>query len=103
MSRRDALMREAAELFESFTGIEADSVEKVQLPQIKVGVLIGEIEQIAYNTVRRHKRGEKPRKHRYRHTFKPSARPLFAASHDGKVLLILGNGFEFTDRGITDK
>ncbi|MDI1303024.1 MAG: hypothetical protein PSX71_14055 [bacterium] len=103
MTKRDKLLEQAAALFEAFTGLEADSVEKFEMPEVKAGVLIGEIEQISYNTVRKHGSSERAKKHRYRHTFKPSARPLFAVSHDGKVLLILGNGFEFTERGITDK
>lgn len=100
---KQKLMEQAADLFESFTGLPADTIEKMEMPQVKVGVLIGEIEEIAYNTVRKHKPGQRAKKHHYRHRFKPSARPLFAVSHDGKVLLILGNDFEFTDRGITDK
>lgn len=96
-------MAAAAALYEEFTGLPANSAEPVEFPVVDVAVLIGEIEQIAYNTTRQHKPGQRPRKHRYRHTFKPFARPRFAVSHDGKVLLIIGDGFEFTERGITDK
>lgn len=105
MSRKnvDALLEQAADLFEAFTGLPAETVERFEMPQVRAGVLIGEIEQISYNTKRKHGKEQRARKHRYRHTFKASARPLFAASADGRVLLILGNGFEFTERGITDK
>lgn len=103
MSQRKKLIEKAADLFERFSGMEADTIEKMEVPDVKVGVLIGEIEQLAYNTVRLHGKNKKPTKMHYRHEFKPSARPVFAASHDGKVLLILGNGFEFTERGIKDK
>lgn len=99
----DALLEQAADLYEAFTGMPADSVEKLKLPKVKAGVLIGEVEQIAYNTVRKHGDDEEAKLHRYRHTFKKSARPLLATSHDGKVLMILLGDFEFTEQGITDK
>lgn len=103
VTRREKMLETAAELYRGFTGMEPETLERDELPRVEVAVLIGEIEQIAYNTVRQHAEGERPKRHRYRHTFKPAARPRFAVSHDGKVLLILGDQFRFTERGITDK
>lgn len=101
--RLDDLLEDAADLYERFSGLQAETVDTIEMPNVKAGVLIGEVEQIAYNTVRKHGDDEKAKRHRYRHTFKASARPLLATSHDGKVLLILLGDFEFTERGITDR
>jgi hypothetical protein len=83
-------------LREIFQGHVAEHYTPVKMPRVDVAMLIGEVEQIAYNTVRDGK------KERYLHKFKASARPLLAASHDGKTLLIIEGDFEFTERGITD-
>lgn len=89
-------MAKAVKLYQDFTGQKADQVDKLKLPKVDVAVLVGEVEVIAYNTVRDGK------KERYLHTFKASARPLLATAHDGKTLLILEGDFTFTERGITD-
>lgn len=39
---------------------------------------------------------------KYIHRFKKSARPILAASHDGKQLVLIGGDFVFTECGITD-
>lgn len=96
MASKKERVQQAVKLFEDFTGHQADSYEPVKMPRVDVAMLIGEVEQIAYNTVRDGK------KERYLHKFKASARPKLAASHDGKTLLIIEGDFEFTERGITD-
>lgn len=96
-SSKKERVAQAVALYEDFTGHTADECTRVPLPNIDVAILVGEVEQIAYNTVRDGKKG------RYRHTFKPKARPMLAVSHDGKTLLILEGDFEFTESGITDK
>ncbi len=100
---RAQLLEQAAELYEAFTGLPAETVHKVEIPDVKAGVLIGEVMEIAYSTVRKHGKDQKAKKHFYRHEFAASARPLFGVSHDGKTLMILLGDFEFTERGITDK
>lgn len=100
---RAELLEQAADLYERFTGLPADTVQKVDAPNVKAGVLIGEVMEIAYSTVRKHGRDQEAETHYYRHEFKKSARPLFGVSHDGKTLLILLGDFEFTERGITDR
>lgn len=100
---REKLLAKAAQLYEGFTGLEANSVEAFEIPQVKAGVLIGEVMEIAYSTVRKHGRSDRAKRHYYQHKFKASARPLLATSHDGKVLMIVLGEFEFTERGITDK
>lgn len=95
-SPKQARVQQAVKLFEDFTGHTADTCQKIKMPRVDVAVLVGEVEAIAYNTVRDGK-AEK-----YLHSFKASARPKLAASHDGKTLLIIEGDFEFTERGITD-
>lgn len=96
MGTKKERVAQAVKLFEDFTGHQADHYTPVKMPRVDVAMLIGEVEQIAYNTVRDGK------KERYLHKFKASARPMLAASHDGKTLLIIEGDFEFTERGITD-
>lgn len=96
MGTKKERVAQAVKLFEDFSGHVADHYTPVKLPRVDVAMLIGEVEQIAYNTVRDGK------KERYLHKFKASARPRLAASHDGKTLLIIEGDFEFTERGITD-
>lgn len=96
MASKKERVQQAVKLFEDFTGHQADHYTPVKMPRVDVAMLIGEVEQIAYNTVRDGK------KERYLHKFKASARPMLAASHDGKTLLIIEGDFEFTERGITD-
>lgn len=96
MTSKKERVQQAVKLYEDFTGHSADTYEKIKMPRVDVAMLVGEVEVIAYNTVREGK------KERYMHTFKPSARPKLAASHDGKTLLIIEGDFNFTERGITD-
>lgn len=97
MTGRTAKARAAVKRWEEFTGHQAESFTEIRLPIDEVVLEIGHVEGIAYSTVRDGK------KERYFHEFKKSARPILAASHDGKRLLLIGGDFEFTERGITDK
>lgn len=96
MATKKDRVDQAAKLYEDFTGGKADSYERVELPKVDVAISIGDIEAIAYNTVR----DGKPQ--RYLHKFEKGARPRFAVSHDGKTILMFGGNFTFTERGITD-
>lgn len=89
-------MQHGVELFEAFTGHEATHYDRVTLPDMSVCVQIGELDGIAYETVRDGKR------QKYFHQFKKSARPVFAVTHDGGALVIVGGRFRFTERGIVD-
>lgn len=98
LKTRNANVRKAEKLFRDFTGHEPESVGSITIPDApKVGIVIGDIEGIIYNTVRD---GEFER---YIHQFKESARPLFVVTPDGKQLLMVGGNFDFTERGIVDK
>jgi hypothetical protein len=91
-------IRKAAQLYEDFSGHDAEIVGKVKISDNpKVAIAVGEIEAIMYNTVRDGK------KERYIHKFRASARPLFCVSFDGKQLLLVGGEYDFTERGIVDR
>ena len=60
-------------------------------------MLVGELDAVLYTT-RRDGRLE-----RYIHEFAKKSRPLLAASHDGKQLVLLGGAYDFTEAGIVDR
>lgn len=86
----------AARLLESFTGAAARRMRRVKLPRHKAALAVGPLHAIVYSTTRDGKR------ERYMHEFRREARPLLAASHDGRSLYLLEGAYRFTDRGIVD-
>ena len=88
--------KEAAFLFEDFTGHKADHFTNHTINLPDVGLKFGECTGIMYETTR------DGVKEYYCHEFKKSARPLLGASHDGKQLLLVGGNYRFTNRGIVD-
>lgn len=95
---RKAQISAAGKLYSEFTGHEAGEVTSVDKPVMPdVMLAIGEIDGVMYSTVR----DGVPEK--YIHKFKKSCRPVFAVSHDGKQLFMLGGAYDFTERGIIDK
>lgn len=98
MSKKQAQIQQGVKLYEKFSGHEAESLGSINVPNPPlVGVVIGEVEGIIYNTVR------DDVFERYIHKFKKAARPLFVVTPDGKQLLLVGGNFNFTERGIVDK
>lgn len=94
---RDGKIADAARLLKDFTGHDARSVRGVRLPQDSAGLAIGPVLAVAYETTRDGKR------EKYLHEFRRGARPLLAASSDGRSLFMLGGAYRFTERGIVDK
>lgn len=93
-----ALVDEAAELFESFSGHEAQYVDTLNIePMPPVVCGIGECLGILYRATRDGKSED------YIHRFRAKARPLFAVSPDGRMLYLLGGAYDFTERGIVDR
>ena len=86
----------AADLFESFTGHDAQKVTNIKHTFPDTCLTVGKCEGILYETVR-----DGVTEH-YIHKFKKSARPTLGASHDGTQLVLIGGDFRFTDAGITD-
>ena len=92
-----AQVRRAANLYEKFTGHDAEEMGRVKVPAIpRVGVAIGTLDFIGYTTVR------DGQTEKYIHKFKPADKPLFVVSPDGKQLFMVGGGYDFTERGIVD-
>jgi hypothetical protein len=88
----------ANRLYYDFTGHEPENLGVINVPDApSVGVVIGDVEGIIYNTVR------DGVFERYIHKFAKNSRPLFVVSPDGKQLLLVGGNFTFTERGIVDK
>lgn len=88
----------AADLYEQFSGHDADEYQTVKKPEIPdVVAVIGELESVIYSTVR------DGVSERYIHDFRKSSRPLLCVTPDGAQLLLIGGRYEFTDRGIVDK
>ncbi len=96
--RQQIQIEEAAQLYADFSGHKPEIVgtlDKPVIPDVLIG--IGEIDGVMYSTVR------DGILERYIHEFKSKSRPLFAVSHDGKQLFMLGGAYTFTERGIVDK
>lgn len=89
-------MRAANKRFKKFRGHEADYMDSHNLPDNTYFAEIGTLDGVLYTTERD---GEIEH---YQHDFKKSARPILAASHDGKELRVIGGDFEFTELGIVD-
>lgn len=83
-------------MYESFTGHRADSIDVVNVPDLKEGLTVGKCLGIMYETVRDNVREN------YLHEFKTTARPYLVSSYDGEQLALIGGDFQFTDRGIVD-
>lgn len=95
---RERMLKEAASLYHNFSGHEAEVVGEMAKPTIPdVLVAIGDCDGILYTTVRDGKT------ERYIHEFQKRSRPLLASSPDGKMLVLLGGAYDFTERGIVDR
>jgi hypothetical protein len=92
-----AELERAARAFERFTGEPADAIEEyLGPPQAGAAWALGPVPEIHYIATRD---GET---YEYVHKFRRASRPLLAASHDGKLLYLLGGAYSVTDRGIVD-
>lgn len=88
---------DACELYENFTGHEPEDIQEVDISIPKAGIIVGRLDGILYTTVRDGKEES------YIHEFEGDDPPLLIASADGESLLIVGEGYEFTERGIEDR
>lgn len=93
---REAI-RKAADLYERFSGHDAEIIGKIRTPSVpSVGVAIGELDGVLYTTVR------DGVTEKYIHKFKAKDKPLLVVSPDGAQMFIVGGGYDFTERGIVD-
>lgn len=81
----------------NFTGHAPDRLEVVPAPKRHSAVYqLGQLRAVEYECVKDGKLMA------FRHQFKKSARPALAVTPDGQQLVILGGGFQVTERGIVD-
>ena len=96
-TRSREAIRKAADLYERFSGHDAEVIGKVRVSQMpKVGVAIGTLDGVLYTTVR------DGVTEKYIHKFKAKDKPLLVVSPDGRHMFIVGGGYDFTERGIVD-
>jgi hypothetical protein len=91
----------AAKKFEDFTGHPAKTLIETNIPSVRTGLVIGELDLIGYRVKRDGIAGGKLAQ--YTHQFRKKSRPLLAVSKDGNQLLIVGGRYEFTEAGIEDR
>lgn len=89
-------MAKAIDLYQNFTGHNADFYDTMDIDWPDVGLKVGLCDGILYECVRDGK------VEHYVHKFKKAARPILASGHDGKSLALIGGKFTFTERGIVD-
>lgn len=93
-----ALIKEAARLYNDFSGHNEMETFRMKVPSLpRVVAVFGDIDAIEYSTVR----DGKPEL--YRHEFRDKSKPMFCASPDGKQIYILGGKYRVTERGIEDR
>lgn len=96
MSKR-VQIREAAKLYEDFSGHDAEEIATIDKPDFPdVVLVIGTLDFVGYTATR------DGVEEKYVHEFKDTCRPLLCASPDGKQLVLLGGEYTFTERGIVD-
>lgn len=99
--RRAALLSErerAEDLFERFTGHDAEPIARVRLPPLPEHMaVIGELDGVLYTTTR------DGREEKYVHEFRKRDKPLLCVSPDGEQLFIVAGRYVFTERGIVDR
>ena len=90
--------RDAAQLFENFTGHKGKVLAEIVKPEFPDAVLVvGDVDGIMYSTVR------DGVQEKYVHKFHHKAKPLFCVSPDGKQIFLLEGEYDFTERGIVDR
>lgn len=89
-----AKVTRAARLYQSFHEAAPNQVQRVAHPDVKVAMSLGRLDSVTYQT---------PDGKLYRHRFIGAARPILAASHDGRQLIVLGGRYRMTWRGIVDQ
>ena len=100
-TRLAALLSErerAEDLFERFTGHDAEPIARVRLPPLPEHMaVIGELDGVLYTTTR------DGREEKYVHEFRKRDKPLLCVSPDGEQLFIVAGRYVFTERGIVDR
>lgn len=88
----------AADLFERFTGHDAQPLAKVRVPATPaVLAVIGTLDGVLYTTTR------DGVEEKYIHEFASKDKPLLCVSPNGERLFLIEGNYVFTERGIVDK
>lgn len=97
--RSDAFeVANAAKLSRRFVGREPTNAAKTRKPRIPDALAcIGQVSVIQYVAERDGEVNE------YRHPFRAKSRPHLCVSPDGKLVLMLGGAFTFTEDGFVDE
>ena len=94
----ESQIAEAKKLGFKFSGHNPGKRAKITIPDApNVALDIGRVYAITYIAKRNGKLGY------YQHKFARHAQPIFAVSHDGKQLLLIGGSYHFTETGINDR
>lgn len=97
MSQRRRI-EQASRRFERFHGAPPERVDRREIEVPDTVLQVGTLEGIVYSA---QVDGEN-KSTRFYHPFRRSSRPLLCATPDGKMLVIVGGRFRFTERGIVD-
>lgn len=88
----------ASKLYRRFVGAEANTSAKMRKPFVPDALAcIGQVTVIQYIAER------DGQVHEYRHPFRARSRPHLCVSPDGKLVLMLGGAFTFTEDGFVDE
>ncbi len=101
-SRRAASSQraKAANLYERFTGHDAEEIGTVNISPLKDGevlAVIGECDGVLYTTVR------DGVEEKYIHEFRKSDKPLLCVNADGTQIHLIEGRYLFTEKGIVDR
>lgn len=89
---------QAIRLFQRFRERDPKLIATMRIELPRMLVQIGPVPFMYYLTT--HRSGKEIL---YKHTFARHARPILAASHDGRALFLLGGKYDFTGDGIVDR
>lgn len=94
-------LRQAADLYERFSGHDPDVVDVVPIQPIApdaqiAAVLVGTLDGVLYTTER------DGQVEKYIHRFAARDKPALAVSADGRRMFIIGGRYRFTELGIVD-
>lgn len=95
---KNVQIKRASELYENFSGHDAEVVETIKKPQYPdVLIEVGDVDGILYTTTR------DGQIEQYIHKFHKDAKPLFCVNADGSQIFFIGGEYDFTERGIVDR
>ena len=89
--------RAAVQLFQRFHGMRPKRINTVRVQLPRALMQVGPVPFMYYLAP------WKGRETLFKHTFAKHARPMLAATHDGRALYLVGGDYDFTKDGIVDR